>query len=97
MNASTSKRKWLLLFSAPSVVLCIIQGVTKGCRWLTNSYLIYAPKCGGGLQGPASEYSCAHGAQINFGDLNSIFNLLYHLMELAGGEENWDESVSVYP
>ncbi len=30
---------------------------------------------GGGVLGSANEYSCAHGAQISFGDLNSIFNL----------------------
>ena len=46
------------------------QGVTKRCRlyWLTNSALVYVPKCGGGVGGcgvSANEYSCAHGAQIN--------------------------------
>ncbi len=48
------------------------QGVTKRCRlsWLTNSALVYEHKCGGeGLRVSANEYSCAHGAQINFGDL----------------------------
>ncbi len=48
------------------------QRVTKTCRlsWLTNSALVYEPKCGGGGCGiSANEYSCAHGAQINFGDL----------------------------
>ncbi len=48
----------------------LMQGITKGCRpfWLTNSALIYEPKCGGcGVS--AIEYNCAHGAQINFGDL----------------------------
>jgi hypothetical protein len=50
------------------------HGVTKRCRlsWLTNSALVYEPKCGGrgwGVAGAlANEYSCA-GAQINFGDL----------------------------
>jgi hypothetical protein len=48
-------------------------GVTKRCRlsWLTNSDLVYEPKCGGrgeGLRGLSNEYSCAHGDQINFGD-----------------------------
>jgi hypothetical protein len=53
------------------------QGVTKRCRlsWLTNSALVYEPKCvrkgGGGVEGSLSqpEYSCANGAQRNFGDL----------------------------
>jgi hypothetical protein len=46
------------------------QGATKRCRliWLTNSALEYEPKFEGrGVS--AKEYSCAHGAQINFGDL----------------------------
>jgi hypothetical protein len=39
--------------------------------WLTNSALIYEPKCagGGGCRDSANEYSCAHGVQINLGDL----------------------------
>jgi hypothetical protein len=43
------------------------QGVTKRCClcWLTNRALVYEPKCGV----PSSEYSCTHGAQINFGNL----------------------------
>jgi hypothetical protein len=48
------------------------QGVTKRCRlfWLTNSTLVYEPNAGeGGDCGvSANEDSCAHGAQINFGD-----------------------------
>jgi hypothetical protein len=32
---------------------------------LTNSALVYEPKCGGTV----NEYCCVHGAQINFGDL----------------------------
>ncbi len=39
--------------------------------WLTNSALVYEPKCGGGGRGcgvSANDYSCAHGALINFGD-----------------------------
>jgi hypothetical protein len=50
------------------------QGVTKRYRlsWLTNSALVYEPKCrgGGGCEVSANEYSCGHGAQINLGDLN---------------------------
>jgi hypothetical protein len=38
------------------------QGVTKRCRqsWLTNSALVYEPKCGGGASCEflANEYSC---------------------------------------
>jgi hypothetical protein len=37
------------------------QGVTKKCRlsWLTNSALVYEPKCGGGgCRVSANEYSC---------------------------------------
>ncbi len=51
------------------------QGITKRCRlsWLTNSALVYGPNAGGGEVGlrnlTANEYSCAQGAQINFGDL----------------------------
>ncbi len=41
--------------------------------WLTNSALVYEPKFGGwgGCGVLDNEYSCAHGAQINFGDLTS--------------------------
>jgi hypothetical protein len=48
------------------------QGVIKRCRLsrLTNGALVYEPKCGGrgggGCGVSANEYSCAHGAQINF-------------------------------
>ncbi len=50
------------------------QGVIKRCHlsWLTNRALVYEPKCEGGEGGcgiSANEYSCAHGAKINFGDL----------------------------
>jgi hypothetical protein len=49
------------------------HGVKKRCRlpWLTNSTLVYEPKCGGwGSRGvSANEYRSAHGAQINFADL----------------------------
>ncbi len=51
--------------------------VAKRCRlsWLTNSVLVYEPKCqglgGGGAAGkhPMIKAECAHGVQINFGDL----------------------------
>jgi hypothetical protein len=61
------------------VVFYFLQGVTKRCRlpWLTKSGLIYEPKCGveEGCGVSAKEYSCAHGAQINFGDLTPILFL----------------------
>jgi hypothetical protein len=40
--------------------------------WLTNSALVYEPKCGGrGSCGVSvNDYSFTHGAQINFGDLS---------------------------
>jgi hypothetical protein len=55
----------------------LMQGVTKRCRlsWLTDSSLVYKPKCRGGwLRG----LSCVHGAQIIFGDLTPY--LTYALM-----------------
>jgi hypothetical protein len=45
--------------------------------WLTNSALVYEPKYGGGggdCVVSAHEYSCAHGAQIYFGDLTPYLN-----------------------
>jgi hypothetical protein len=39
---------------------------------LTNGALVYEPNCGGGGEGygvSVNEHSCAHGAQIIFGDL----------------------------
>ncbi len=60
---------WLYVEALAS--LCFTLGVTKRCRlsWLTNSALLYEPKCGGG-GGSANEDSCAHGAEINFGELS---------------------------
>ncbi len=50
------------------------QGDTKRCHlsWLTNSALVYEPKCvrGGSCGVSANECSCMYtGSQINFGDL----------------------------
>jgi hypothetical protein len=52
------------------------QGVTKRCRlsWLTNSALVYDPKClerrgGGELRGLSQRVQLYTGAQINLGDL----------------------------
>ncbi len=53
--------------------------------WLTNSALVYEPKCGLGSQPMktcTSTYSCAHGAQINFWRSNSIFYLWYQYSRL---------------
>jgi hypothetical protein len=54
------------------------QGVTKGCHlsWLTNSALVYEPKCGGReeLRGLSQCVQLYTGPKINFGDL-TIFNL----------------------
>jgi hypothetical protein len=67
----------LLFYTYSACGVCYLQnrGVRKRCRqsWLTNSALVYEPMqlCGNveGLCGvSANEYSCAHGAQINFGD-----------------------------
>ncbi len=54
--------------------ICWHQGVTKRCRlsWLTNCALVYEPKYGLWVAGSpiaANEHICAHGAQINFGNL----------------------------
>jgi hypothetical protein len=46
------------------------QGVSRRCRlsWLTNSDLVYEPKCKGGGWSTGS-HPMDPGAQINFGDL----------------------------
>ena len=60
----------------------INQEVTKRCRlsWLTNIAPPYmSPKSGGGGGGcgvSANEYICAHGAQINFGDLTPYLTMV---------------------
>ncbi len=50
------------------------QGFIKRCRlsWLTNSAQMRGVG-GGGCGASASKHSCAHEAQINFGDLNITF------------------------
>ncbi len=64
------------------------QGDTKRCRlsWLINSALVHEPKCEGkgGLRGLTNEYSSAHGAQINFGDVTPY--LTYVATEQSGGD-----------
>jgi hypothetical protein len=60
-----------------------MQGVTKRCHlsWLTNSALVYEPKCGGWNWGvSANEYSVA---QIYFGDLTPY--LIYASMYIHCG------------
>jgi len=65
---------WRYFYSSlKDFCLCYLQGVTKRCRlsWLTNSALVYEPKCGGGgeLRGLSQLVQLYTGAQINFGDL----------------------------
>ncbi len=83
LNKSMEGSSFLPIFrhflwnSRQRLYCCFNPGFTKRCRlsWLTNSALVYEPKCGGygGLR--QWVYSCSHGAQINFGDLNFILNL----------------------
>jgi hypothetical protein len=52
-----------------------VEGVTKRCRlsWLTNSALVYEPKCWGKGEScgiSANEYSCTQETK-NFADLTS--------------------------
>jgi hypothetical protein len=54
--------------------MCPGKGVTKRCRlsWLTNSALVYEPKCWGGggeLRVLSQLVQLYTGAQINFDDL----------------------------
>jgi hypothetical protein len=68
-----------VLVTPTEVFLRVSQGFTKRClSWLTNCALVYEPKGGGGGCGvSANEYSCAHEAQINFGDLTPYPYLIY--------------------
>ncbi len=64
---------WELAIVLPKVATGLVRGFYRsGFRlsWLTNSALVYEPKCGGrGSCGvSANEYSCTHGAQISFWD-----------------------------
>ncbi len=57
--------------------VCWGQGDTQRCRlsWLTNSALVYEPKCGGGGCGvSANEYSCTQEPRETWRS-NSIFHL----------------------
>ncbi len=54
--------------------LVIFRGLKRCLSWMTNIALVSEPKCeeSGGVAGVlANEYSCTHGAQINFRDLTS--------------------------
>ncbi len=56
------------------------QGVTKRCRlsWLTNSALVYEPKCGGrggGVAGSQPISTAVHRSPNKLWRSNSIFNL----------------------
>jgi hypothetical protein len=55
------------------------QGVTKGCRlsWLTNSVLVYEPKCGGegGVAGSQPMGTAVHWSPNKLWRTNSIYNL----------------------
>jgi hypothetical protein len=56
------------------------QGVTKRCRlsWLTNSAIVYEPKCGGGGCGGSQPMSTAvHRSPNKLWRSNSIFNLCF--------------------
>jgi hypothetical protein len=52
----------------------------KISSWLTNSALLYEPKCGGGGGGGefagSQPMSTAHRAQSNFGDLTPYLTLV---------------------
>ncbi len=66
---------------------------------LTNSALVYEPKCGGGGGCGVSdnEYSCPQGAQINFGDLTlylTYWLLLCIIILLKAKEISWVISMS---
>ncbi len=69
--------RYLSSIAHNNIPFFVNQGVTKRCRlsWLTNSALVYEPKCGRGEGGGVvcgvsdDEYSCAHGALINSGVL----------------------------
>ncbi len=63
--------------------VCVVQeqGVTKRCRlsWLTNSALIYEPKCvgRGGVAGSQPVSTAVHRSPNKVWRSNSIFNLFF--------------------
>ncbi len=74
----------VLSMDSDSAVSRIYQEVAKRCRlsWLINSALVNEPKRGrrGGCGVSANEFSCAHGAEINFGDLITPYLTLWHIL-----------------
>jgi hypothetical protein len=82
---TTSLGYCLYLYITHSLVLLrrlgCNQEVTKRCRlsWLTNSALVYAQMRVKDCGVSANEYSCAHGAQINFGDLTPYLTYGYNM------------------
>jgi hypothetical protein len=91
-----------------TLLVFFLKGDSKRCRlpWLTNSALVYEPKCrerGWSCGVSANEYSCAHGAQINFGDLTPYLTydygdvlttarLVANLMQVLGHGE-WEVAI----
>ncbi len=67
---SSPRHMHIYFYSREALGLDQIQGVTKRCRpsWLTNSALVYEPKCGGRgeLRGISQWVQLYTGAQINF-------------------------------
>jgi hypothetical protein len=68
VQSTPASRRGPVLYSTPTHAVSLIirihdHGVTKRCRlsWLTNSALVYEPKCGVSARSTAGE----HGAQIN--------------------------------
>jgi hypothetical protein len=67
--------------------------------WLTNNPLSYEPKCrrkGGSCGVSTNEYSCAHGSQINFGDLTPYLSVpLVHRHQIMPSKPDMDGSVTL--
>ncbi len=58
-------------------VLKLYHGVRKICRlsWLTNSALVFEPKCGGGVAGSKPMSIAVHRKPNKLSRFNSIFNI----------------------
>ncbi len=69
-----------------SIIELGYQGVTKRCRlsWLSNSGLVYEPKCGRGGEGLRDLSQCVHGAQIIFGDLTPYLTYVVYEISVQG-------------
>jgi hypothetical protein len=75
---------YFLSWTSPAHVIFALavaqeQGVTKRCRlsWMTNSALVYEPKCGGrgGVAGSQPMSTAVHRSPNKLWRSNSIFNL----------------------